>query len=261
MGRIVAIGGGDLVSTEKLNRYAIEMTLKNKPQVLFVGTASEDAEEYINRFCEVFEGLNCEVRDLSLTKKVYSEAEIDELLAWADIIYVGGGDTRSMMAKWREFGVDVKLKQIYEKDKAVLMGISAGAICWFKSGHSDCEAFSGKEGWEYIFVEGMLDIHHYALCPHYNEEGRDSFDAMLADTGITGIALENETAFVDINGEILFIRSDDERNAYRIKNTEAGIEKTAVDFSTKSFTEGRKIPSGDYGNSWDPKNYSMNHEF
>ena len=258
MGRIVAIGGGDLSSTDKINRYAIEMSLSQKPRVLFIGTASQDADVYTNRFHEVFEGLKCEVKDLALTKNEYTEAEIDELLAWARIIYVGGGDTRSMMAVWKEHGVDAKLKEIYDKDRAVLMGISAGAICWFNCGHSDCEAFSGKEDWEYIFVEGMLDIYHYALCPHYNEEGRESFDAMVADKGMVGLALENNTALVEINGEYLFIRSDEERNAYWIKNVDGRIEKSAVEFLTKSYLEGRKIPSRDHGNNWDPKSYEMN---
>lgn len=253
MGRIVAIGGGDLSSTEKLNRYAIEMTQKNTPNVLFVGTASSDADEYMRRFYKVFVELCCVVKDLSLTKKEYTEEEIDKLLEWADIIYVGGGDTRSMMDIWKKYGVDAKLKQIYDNDKAVLMGISAGAICWFDCGHSDCEAFSGKEDWEYIFVEGMLDIHHYALCPHYNEEGRDSFDAMLPDKKMTGLALENDTAFVEINGEIKFIRANDERSVYWFRNIDGKVEKTAVETFEDIETSKRRY----YGNGWDPKNYVL----
>lgn len=40
----------------------------NEPKLLFIGTASEDAEVYIHRIHEVFEKLSCEVRELSLTK-------------------------------------------------------------------------------------------------------------------------------------------------------------------------------------------------
>ena len=32
------------------------------------------------------------------------ESEIDKLLAWANVIYVGGGDTISMMKIWKEIG-------------------------------------------------------------------------------------------------------------------------------------------------------------
>lgn len=47
MGRVVAISGGDFESTEKLNKYAIKMTDQEHVNVLFIGTASEDAEGYI----------------------------------------------------------------------------------------------------------------------------------------------------------------------------------------------------------------------
>lgn len=93
----------------------------NEPKLLFIGTASEDAEVYIHRIYEVFEKLSCEVRELSLTKVKYDNQQIDELLAWADIIYVGGGDTRSMMNIWKSYQLDRKLKDIYNEDSAVLM--------------------------------------------------------------------------------------------------------------------------------------------
>ena len=46
MGRIVAIAGGDLLSTRKLNLHTIQLSNKANPRVLFVGTASYDAEGY-----------------------------------------------------------------------------------------------------------------------------------------------------------------------------------------------------------------------
>lgn len=229
IGRIVAIGGGDLSSTEYLNKYAISIARANEPKLLFIGTASEDTEVYIHRIHEVFEKLSCEVRELSLTKVKYDNQQIDELLAWADIIYVGGGDTRSMMNVWKSYQLDRKLKDIYNEDSAVLMEISAGAICWFDFGHS--EVFLNKENWEYIFVYGMLNIHHYALCPHYNEVGRSSFDTMLKDKDIIGLALENDTAFVDNNGKISFIKSREDANAYWLKYIKQSLEKTPVSFS------------------------------
>lgn len=50
MGRIVAIAGGDLVTTQKINRYIIEISGKVRPKVLFVGTASQDDEGYFDNF-------------------------------------------------------------------------------------------------------------------------------------------------------------------------------------------------------------------
>lgn len=235
MGRIVAIGGGDLQTTKSLNQYAIGLSEKQHPKLLFVGTASEDAEGYIENIHNAFEALGCQVQELSLTRQNYTQNQIDERLQWADIVYIGGGDTRSMMEIWKRHSFDKKLIDIYQKNQAVLMGISAGAICWFDRGHSDCESFTGKENWQYIFVDGMLGIHKYALCPHYNEEGRESFDEMLKDADIPGIALDSETAFVDNNGQISFIRSRTDANAYIIKYDNLKIEKTQVVFGREIF--------------------------
>lgn len=91
MGRIVAIAGGDLQSNLPINKYIVNMDKKNIHNLLFIGTASEDAEEYINNIKTTFEQMNCCVKALCLSTKEYMPKEIDELLEWADIIYVGGG--------------------------------------------------------------------------------------------------------------------------------------------------------------------------
>ena len=229
MGRIVAISGGDLSSTRKLNMYAITLTNKSNPNVLFIGTASSDADGYIDAITAEYSSLKCEVKCLCLVSTTYDEQEIDELLAFADIIYVGGGDTIFMMQIWKQYGLDVKLKEIYEEDKAVLTGISAGAICWFNCGHSDSESFQ-EDIWNYCWANDMLDIFNLAYCPHYNEEGRDSFDKMLIKKELTGLAMENHTAFVENNGEQYFIRSNPYSTAFNIKYKNGIIEKTEVEF-------------------------------
>lgn len=230
MGRMVAIGGGDLETTKELNKYMIKISEKAHPHVLFIGTASGDARGYIENIEYAFGGLGCEVKTLCLVTEHPSDSEIDVLLAWADIIYVGGGDTVSMMKVWKDYGVDRKLREMYKKDAAVLGGLSAGAICWFDSGHSDSESFSGKEGWNYIFAEGMLGIHPYVLCPHYNEEGRDGFDEMMKEKQLVGLALENETAFVEKDGAITFIRSRKDAKVYEIIYREGKLRKKELSF-------------------------------
>lgn len=230
MGRIVAIAGGDLTSTRQLNMYTIEMTKKENPNVLFIGTASNDAEGYIDVITRTYTGLGCEIKSLCLVSKSHTDSEIDVLLQWADIIYVGGGDTISMMKIWRSVGLDEKLRQIYEADSAILTGISAGAICWFNCGHSDSESFYKEDNWSYCWANGMLDIFRMAFCPHYNEEGRDSFDKMLLEKDMIGLAMENDTAFVEENGKQYFIRSNPDAKAFVIKYKKGIMEKREVEF-------------------------------
>ena len=230
MGRIVAIAGGNLSSTREINIHTIKLTNYANPNVLFIGTASNDAEGYIEAITKKFNLLKCEVKSLCLCSKEYDNKDIDSILSWADIIYVGGGDTISMMQIWRQRGLDDKLKNIYEKDSAVLTGISAGAICWFNCGHSDSESFHKEDTWNYCWANGMLDIFHIAYCPHYNEEGRHSFDEMLAKKNIPGLAMEDNTAFVENNGRQYFIRSTPSANAYNIQYINGIMVKQEIEF-------------------------------
>ena len=110
MGRIVAIAGGDLKTTHSINQYIVTLTKKEDPALLFIGTASCDAEEYISNIHNEFEPLGCRVKELSIAAKMYSENEVDRLLDRADIIYVGGGDTAFMMETWKKYRLDRKLK-------------------------------------------------------------------------------------------------------------------------------------------------------
>lgn len=198
--------------------------------MLFIGTASRDAEGYIEAITNAFKFLSCEVKTLCLCSKDYDDKGIDDLLSWADIIYVGGGDTISMMQIWKQHALDEKLKRIYEKDLAVLTGISAGAICWFNCGHSDSESFHNEDNWNYCWANGMLDIFHIAYCPHYNEDGRDSFDKMLSEKNMQGLAMENNTVFVENNDKQYFIKSIPDANAYSIQYINGIMKKQEVEF-------------------------------
>jgi len=230
MGRIVAIAGGNLDSIRALNLHAIVLTNQSNPNVLFVGTASRDSEQYIQSITQEYSNLGCEAQSLCLVTKSYKDSEMDALLAWADIIFVGGGDTISMMRIWKQYGLDKKLKHIYETDSAVLTGISAGAICWFNCGHSDSESFHNQDNWQFCWANEMLNLIPLAYCPHYNEEGRNSFDEMLKQKHMAGIAMENDTAFVEDNGNQYFIRSHSEAKAFWIQYINESMEKQEVTF-------------------------------
>lgn len=218
MGRVVAISGGNLQTTERLNMYALKLSGKESPNVLFIGTASMDSDEYYSNIKIAFGKFNCCVIDLPLTKREINATTINSRLEWADVIYVGGGDTKTMMEIWKQYSLDKKLREIYEKGTAVLTGISAGAICWFKSGHSDSESFTCGEAWKYIIVDGMLGLYPFCFCPHYNEEGRDSFDQMISDVEYDGLALENETAFVESSGQQFIIGARHDAKAWLFSN-------------------------------------------
>ena len=92
MGRIVAIGGGEIRDGETLNidKFIVSLSGKEKPSLLFIPTASNDSEGYIETVKKVYKELGCDVKILCLTKENIEEDDIRDIILKSDIIYVGG---------------------------------------------------------------------------------------------------------------------------------------------------------------------------
>ena len=143
---VVAIGGGEIRTrgTAEIDREIIRLSNRKYPAVLFIPTASSDSERYCRRFVEHFgKFLKCKTDVLRLVDEPPFAQQIEKKIFSADIIYVGGGNTLYMMRLWRRLGVDKLLRAAYENG-IVLSGISAGAIRWFDSGHSDSMSFYNR---------------------------------------------------------------------------------------------------------------------
>ncbi|MGL4737287.1 MAG: Type 1 glutamine amidotransferase-like domain-containing protein [Cellulosilyticaceae bacterium] len=228
MGKIVAIGGGELRSgeTKAIDEYIVRLSGKERPRLLFIPTASYDAVGYIELIVQYFGELGCEVDCLCLVSESPSDQVVKDKILGADIIYVGGGDTVRMMERWQESKVDVYLKEAYDKG-TVLSGLSAGSICWFAFGHSDSESFHSNGTWDYVRAYG-LGLIPMAHCPHYNEEGRETFDEMMIGEMLPGIALENQTAFIEIDGLYHVLKVNDQRHAYRVEYRDGILSKEEI---------------------------------
>src|SRR5438046_671605 len=104
---IVAIGGGKIRTrgTAPIDREIIRLSNKKNPRLLFIPTASSDAELYWRRVQEYFGGyLKCKTDVLFLIQERPSKSEIRKKILSADIVYVGGGNTLKMMRLWRRLG-------------------------------------------------------------------------------------------------------------------------------------------------------------
>ena len=223
MGAIVAIGGGLIRTrgTAAIDREIIRLSGKKHPRLLFLPTASSDAERYWIHVRNYFGSfLKCKTDVLYLLQDPPSPAEARRKIFSADIVYVGGGNTLMMMRVWRRLGIDKFLRSAYGAG-AVLCGISAGAICWFDSGHSDSMSFYNPKDWKYVNVRGLglvPGIH----CPHYNSRTlgiprRAHFREMIGKIGGIGIALENNCAIEVLDGKLYrIITSNSYAGAYRV---------------------------------------------
>jgi peptidase E len=133
--RILAMGGGGFTmeASPALDRYALELSGKPVPRICFLPTASGDPREQVTRFYERFRDWPCEPSILSLFHVGRDRLDPREHLLGQDVIYVGGGSMRNMLAIWREHSVDEIMRAAWERG-IVLAGLSAGAMCWFQGG-------------------------------------------------------------------------------------------------------------------------------
>ena len=106
-----------------------------------------------------FTKLNCNPSHLNFFTRT---PRLDSFINKQDIIYVGGGNTKSMLAVWREWKLDKLLLKAYNRG-AILCGVSAGAICWFDKGVTDSWASNLNVMDCMGFVDGCC-------CPHYDGE-------------------------------------------------------------------------------------------
>ena len=160
--QIIAIGGGGFGRSPGeglIEKYILDQSEQNDPKICFIPTATGDNEAYKVNYYSTFSKLDCSPSHLDLFKRT---PNLKDLILKQDIIFVGGGNTKSMLAVWKDWGLDLLLKEAYEKG-VIMSGVSAGAICWFDQGITDSWAEDLKVMDCLGFIEG-------ACCPHYDEE-------------------------------------------------------------------------------------------
>jgi len=133
---IFAMGGGGFTmepSNPLLDDFVLSLADVAEPRVLFLPTASGDTNTHINAFKSRFGGRACISEELSLFHLRSSTRSLAEIVLEQDIIYVGGGSMRNLLALWHAHGLDELLVQAWQRG-TVLAGLSAGAMCWFQGG-------------------------------------------------------------------------------------------------------------------------------
>ena len=202
MRQIIAIGGGGFgrsIKDLKIEKYIVDQCTKANPNICFIPTATGDDEGYINNFYKAFDSLNCNTSHINFFKRTINlESHIKD----QDIIFVGGGNTKSMLAIWREWGLDKLLSESYQKG-TILSGVSAGAICWFEKGITDSFA-------EKLEILDCLGFVNGVACPHFDEEKeREPFvkeiiesqriNSCICIEGNCAFHIKNDCDYISIN--------------------------------------------------------------
>jgi len=195
--QIVALGGGGFSMEPHnlaLDRYILSLTKKDRPKVCFMPQASGESPLYVRRFYDAYTHLNTDASWFSLFEPVHNDWR--DYLLEQDVLFVGGGNTKSMIALWQAWGVVDVLKEALENG-TVLAGVSAGAICWFEQCVTDSV-------WPLGIIEG-LGFLQGSSCPHYDGEAerRPAVHQMLTNGDlIAGIAINDYAAAHYIDGEL-----------------------------------------------------------
>lgn len=222
MKRIVAMGGGGFSmehGPSVLDDYVVGLSGSDAPKICFIPTASGDAEKHLDRFYTDFHRFGAELSHLAFFGTALPGAipldRIEERLREQDIVYVGGGNTRSMLAVWREWGVPQALRNAAASG-TVLAGVSAGALCWFEWGASDAGSPGARNG-----PLRCLGFLKGSCSPHWGSEvhRRRNFHAMVRRGDVpAGYGVDEGAALVFEDGRLAeVVSSVAGATAYRVE--------------------------------------------
>lgn len=221
---IIAIGGGGYIADLEnplLDLYVLAQARTRVPSVCYIGTATGDADRLVSRFYTAYSRLACRPTHLPLFART---PDVRALLMQQDVIYVGGGNTKSMLAVWREWDLPAVLRDAW-KAGTVLTGASAGAICWFQHGVTDSWA-------DDLRVLPCLGLLPGTCCPHFDSEAdrRPSVHAMV-QSGVVGpvLALDDGVGahFVG-RRHVATVSARAHGTAYRVERRRGVVIETAL---------------------------------
>ncbi len=217
---IIAMGG--CVPWEEDFRPLIDLALslsdRERPRVLWVGTAGAENPAYALFFYDALAGRAAVAR---LTLFPWPPADLQELLLEQDVIWVSGGNTANMLALWRVHGVDRLLREAWDRG-VVLCGPSAGMICWFEAGVTD--SFGPQ-------LEGMRDGLGFlpgSACPHYDgeERRRPVYHRLVADGFPPGYAADDGAALHFRGSDLAeVVTCRDGATAYRVELRDGEVDE------------------------------------
>ena len=195
--QVIAIGGGGFGRNPvnlDIETYILNQVNVSKPKICFIPSATGDDKAYIVNFYKAFNRLHCRPTHLEFFART---PDLDSLVSSQDVLFVGGGNTKSMLAVWNDWDLPMLLERAYQRG-VVLAGVSAGAICWFNKGITDSWASS-------LQLMDCLGFINGNCCPHYDEEEerRPALKNFLTSGSIDNcFAIEGGCALHFVDGKI-----------------------------------------------------------
>ena len=140
-----------------------------------------------------------------------------------DVIYVGGGNTASLLAVWRVHGLDRVLADAWYEG-VLLCGVSAGMNCWFSESVTDSFGLSRLGA-----LKDGLGLLAGSCCPHYDGEAqrRPTYHRLVGAGELAdGLAADDGAALVFVGDELAeLVSSRPGAAAYRVERVGDGVEE------------------------------------
>ena len=204
----VAIGGGEIIGwnfktkdangivydLEEIDKSIRGLSKCENPKLLFIGTATKENPHYFNAIKNIYESLGCKVDELKIIDNYINKDDIHKKVLDADIIYIGGGNTKFMLFEWEKVDLKDAIINSYNQG-TIIAGYSAGAYAIFSVNYEEINGFG--------IIDGVV-------CAHYNEksdEKKNQFFDTIKKMDKTGYAIDNSTAVLSINGNLNSLKS------------------------------------------------------
>ncbi len=223
MRQVVAFGGGGFSQESGnplLDDYVLGLAGSSTPRVCFLPTASGDADHYVVRFYNAFRD-RAKPSHVSLFRRERGVGDPRSHLLAQDVIYVGGGSLISLLGVWRAHGIDLILRDAYERG-VILCGLSAGSLCWF------AEAVSGYHS-EVNRVPALGFVRHSNAVHYGDGDRRQAFHRHLLDGMPAGFAAEDGAALRFVGDELVeVVASRPEARAYKLERRGPRVMETRL---------------------------------
>ena len=209
--RKILIAGGGFGTA--FIRYMGSLTGKKRPKLLYLPTASADSPAGIISWFR-----NCAPLDVEASAQESFIASSRQTRSWEEVllsvdgIVASGGNTLNQQAIWKAQGIDVILKQAWDRG-IVLGGASAGSLCWFEEGTTD----SRPKELTTVQCLGFLKGSH---SPHYDREKdrRPLYQKLIASGQMKpGYACDNDAGiYFEDNVVKRIVSTRDEAKVYYV---------------------------------------------
>jgi len=260
--KIVAAGRMKALQMPAVFEKVIELSGKEQPRIVYIGTASFDRTDKFNVCTLAFRELQCEIErlDVSEPSSVPPMEEMRRLVVdWADVVMCSGGNTLHALLRWKDTGLDQLLKEAAEQG-TVLCGGSAGAGCWFSSVHSDSLRPDNVKNaecvkndlddedltdWDYVKISGLGIIP--AMCvPHFEKTGTNEVarsehaEQVLVESqdNIPAIGIDENAALVVDGHTAMVVSGDGEATCHVV----VADEETGETITAPIEPDGKPVP-------------------